>query len=218
MAFGEVGTSLSKVKANSLNLAGTFGFSGTISGLGDETPLVLIQESSISAGTATVSFTSGIDSTYKEYLFIYNNIHPATNGEVDFSFQADTGTNTNYNQTITSTSFRTYHTESDSTAGTDYRTAMDQAQGTSFQKLIDDVGGDNDQSTSGMLRIYNPSSTTFVKHFMAMSNVSGESDISQSWFIAGYFNTTSALTRFQFKLVDAGGNMDDGTIQLFGVV
>ena len=78
MAFGEVGTSLSKIKANSLNLAGTFGFSGTVTGLADETPLVLISTFTSDGSDATASFTSGIDSTYKEYLFVFNNIHPET--------------------------------------------------------------------------------------------------------------------------------------------
>ena len=85
MAFGEVGTSLSKIKANSLNLAGTYGFSGTVSGLADETPLVLISTFTSDGSDDTATFTSGIDSTYKEYLFVFNNLHPQTD-VVEFQF------------------------------------------------------------------------------------------------------------------------------------
>ena len=123
---------------------------------------------STASSSATISFTSGIDSTYKEYLFIFNNIHPATN-DSRFSFQADTGTNTNYNQTITSTFFYAYHDEADSQAAVSYVAGRDQAQGTSFQDITDGVGNDNDQSTSGYLHLFDPSSTTFVKHFTGLS-------------------------------------------------
>ena len=110
MAFGEVGTSLSKVKANSLNLAGTYGFSGTVSGLADETPLVLISTFTSDGSDATASFTSGIDSTYKEYLFVFNNIHPQTNA-TGFQFQASTNGGSSYGVTATTTYFRAYHRE-----------------------------------------------------------------------------------------------------------
>ena len=216
MAFGEVGTSLSKIKANSLNLAGTFGFSGTVSGLADETPLVLIQESSISAGTATVSFTSGIDSTYKEYLFIYNNIHPENNN-VHFTFNMSTDGGSNYNVTKTTTSFQAYHRENDEASpAVAYAATHDLAQSTDYKKLFVGVGNDNDQNGCGILTLFNPSSTTHVKHFIAVSNGTENNDYQTQWLTAGYGNTTSAIDAIQFKMSD--GDMDDGTIQLFGVV
>ena len=118
------------------------------------------------SSSATIDFTSGIDSTYKEYIFKFYNIHPATN-EQNFTFQVDTGTNTNYNQTITSTFFRAYHQEDDGGTALGYLTSRDQAQGTSFQPLTVTVGNDNDQCTNGTLHLFNPSSTTFVKHFFS---------------------------------------------------
>ena len=215
MAFGEVGTSLSKIKANSLNLAGTFGFSGTVTGLSDETPLVLISTFTSDGSDATASFTSGIDSTYKEYLFVFNNIHPETNS-AHFSFQCSTDGGSNYNTTVTSTYFSAYHAEGDSAAGITYVTGDDQANGTAFQKLADQVKNDNDTCISGTLKLYNPSSTTFVKHWMGVCSNANSSDVSTRLTSAGYFNTTSAINAVQFKY--SSGEIQGGTIDLFGVV
>ena len=172
------------------------------------------------SSSATLSFVDGssdvvLDSTYKEYLFIFNNIHAATAG-TDFGFQGDTGTNTNYNQTITSSFFRAAHNEADSTTALGEDTGFDQAQGTSIQPIATNMGDDNDMCGSGFLHIFDPSNTTFVKHFIATSNVYQESVFNNNQYIGGYFNTTSAITRIQFKM--ASGNIDAGTIQLFGVV
>ena len=165
------------------------------------------------SSSSTISFTSGIDSTYKEYIFKFINIHPATDA-TNLTFQADTGTNTNYNQTMTTTYFRSYHYEDGSTEGLGYRTPDDQAQGTSFQKL-GQSGNGNDECVSGTLHLFDPSSSTFVKHFIATINEHHASNISQNNFIAGYFNTTTAITRLQFKF--ASGNIDSGVIKLYGV-
>ena len=127
--------------------------------------LVLLSTQTASS-SSTIDFTSDIDSTYKEYQFHFIDIHPGTNN-VTFSFQVDTGTNTNYNITTTSTFFRASHNEDDSGTALQYRTGDDQAQGTAFNKLCQTVGNDNDQSCTGILHLFDPSSTTFVKHFMA---------------------------------------------------
>ena len=171
------------------------------------------------SSSGTLSFVNGssdvvFDGTYKEYVFIFNNIHPATDN-ANFSFQTDTGSNTNYNQTITSTYFAGYHTEDGSTAAVQYVTGQDQAQGTSFQTLVDSVGNGNDESCCGTLQIFQPSSDTFVKHFIARSHGYNGSDYSTDLFAAGYVNTTTALTTVQFKF--SSGNMDSGTISLYGI-
>jgi len=166
------------------------------------------------SSSSTISFTSGIDSTYKEYIFKCINIHPATN-EQNFTFQVDTGTNTNYNQTITSTFFRAYHQEDDGGTALGYLTSRDQAQGTSFQPLTVTVGNDNDQCTNGILHLFDPSDTTFVKHFMARFTDYEGGDQAVDNFCTGYINTTTAITRVQFKF--ASGNIDSGVIKLYGV-
>ena len=173
--------------------------------------MVLISTQTASS-SSTISFTSGIDSTYKEYIFKFYDIHTSSAG--DLTFQADTGTNTNYNQTITSTFFEGYHYEDDSDANLGYRTSGDQAQGTSFQKISSTLGTNNDDSAVGILKVFNPSSTTFVKHFIYVGN-SSYGTYTDNHFIAGYFNTTTAITRFQFKM--QSGNIDAGTIKLYGV-
>ena len=166
------------------------------------------------SSSSTISFTSGIDSTYDSYVFKFYDIHPATDNTF-LTFQADTGTNTNYNQTITSTFFKALHNESGSTSALSYDTASDLAQSTSFQYLSRNVGNDNDQSISGTLQVFSPSSSTFVKHFISRTNVYTNDDYSIDSAIAGYFNTTTALTRFQFKM--ASGNIDSGVIKLYGI-
>ena len=169
------------------------------------------------SSSSTISITSGIDSTYPIYLFKFINIHPGTDtGNNRLTFQGDTGTNTNYNQSITSTHFRAYHNEGGSGQGIGYRTATDQANGTSFQPLGEGIGaGVADESSSGELYIFEPSSSVFVKHFIARTHIYSDNNETVDSFVGGYFNTTTALTRFQFKM--SSGNIDSGTIKLYGI-
>ena len=164
------------------------------------------------SSSSTIDFTSGIDSTYKEYIFKFINIHPSANGQ-NFGFQADTGTNTNYNQTITSTFFEATHGESGSGGAVSYKTAKDQAQGTGLQSLGQPNNND-DASISGTLHLFDPSNDTFVKHFIARANLN-ESSTQSDNFIAGYINTATAITRVQFK--SSSGTLDSGVIKLYGV-
>ena len=171
------------------------------------------------SSSATLDFLNGssnvvFDGTYKEYVFKFYDIHPASNN-VQFSFQVDTGTNTNYNQTITSTFFDAYHEEADGDSGLTYRTAYDQAQGTAFQPISLQTGNGNDECFSGALHLFSPSSTTFVKHFMSYGNDYVYADYSSNPRNAGYVNTTTALTRIQFKF--SSGNIDSGTIKMYGI-
>ncbi len=171
------------------------------------------------SSSATLSFVDGsngvvLDSTYPIYKFEFIDIHPATD-DVHFQFQADTGTNTSYNQTMTTTTFNAIHFEDDSSATLQYSTNLDQAQGTSFQILSTGMGNENDQNVCGELKIFNPSSDTFVKHFIYNGNNNEYRNASYNQFVAGYFNLTTALTRFQFKM--SSGNIDSGKIKLYGI-
>ena len=170
------------------------------------------------SSSGTLSFLNGsddvvLDSTYPIYLFKFINIHPATDS-VEFSFQVDTGTNTSYNQQITSSVFRTFHDEANSGTGLAYYD-QDQANGTSFQDISDDVGNGNDESLAGKLHLFDPSNTTFVKHFLAITQDYNANDHSLNWHTAGYINTTTAITRVRFKF--ESGNIDSGTIKMYGV-
>jgi len=182
--------------------------------------MTLIKEQTASS-SATISFLDGtsdvvLDSTYPIYVFKFINIHPATD-DTRLTFQSDTGTNTNYNQTITSSCFQAKHSEADDDNGLAYQAGNDQAQGTAFQRITDSIGNANDASAVGSLYIFNPSSSTYVKHFMCRTqHMVGSSGVgSKDLYYAGYFNTTTALTRFQFKM--ASGNIDAGTIKLYGI-
>ena len=166
------------------------------------------------SSSSTLSFTSGIDSTYDAYEFRFDNMHPATNSS-SIAFQVDTGTNTNYNQAITSTFFRPKNHESGGSTEIAYVAGEDQAQGTAYQPLCNEVGSGNDESVSGVLTLYDPSSSTFVKHFVSRMNEYHESDITMDTFAAGYVNTTTALTRISFKFDN--GNIEAGEIKMYGI-
>ena len=171
------------------------------------------------SSSGTLSFVDGssdvvLDSTYKEYLFTFNNMHPATDDtSFEINFSADTGSN--YNVTKTTTWFRAHHNEGDTETVLGYDTGLDAAQSTSFVKLTADVGADNDQCFAGEFRLFNPSRTTIVKHFIAHTIISEGSDFLRDDYIGGYGNTTSAVDAIQFKF--ASGNIDAGDICLYGI-
>jgi hypothetical protein len=177
--------------------------------------LVLLSTQTASS-SSTIDFTSGIDSTYKEYIFKFINIHGSADSS-DFSFNFSVDSGSNYNVTKTTTTFQANHNEDGSESGLSYRTANDLAQGTGFQATGNgNLGNDNDQNLCGELKLFNPSSTTFVKHFISKFNFTEYRDRSYNGFIAGYGNTTSAIDAVQFKMVS--GNIDSGTIKMYGVV
>ena len=163
------------------------------------------------SSSSTISFTSRIDSTYKEYIFKYINIHPAS--AEHFTFQGSTDGGSSYGVTLTSTYFHAKHDEGDSSTSLAYVTGKDLAQSTSYLRLADSLSTSADESTSGTLHLFNPSDTTFAKHFISRSSVSNTE--AKDGFVAGYFNTTSAIDAIQFKM--SSGNIDSGVIKLYGV-
>jgi hypothetical protein len=144
------------------------------------------------SASATISFTTGLDSTYDEYIFKFIDIHPATDN-VKFTFNMSTDAGSNYNVTKTTTAFIAYHSEGDLDAGLGYQSDNDLAQSTSFQPLAYNIGNGADESISGSMQIFNPSSTTYVKHFIANTNGYFATDLSGNLYTAGYGNTTSAV-------------------------
>ena len=166
------------------------------------------------SSSSTLSITSGLDSTYKEYIFKFYNIHPSADGEnLQFNFSIDGGSN--YNVTKTDAVFRAYHAEGGGSQGLDYQTSLDVAQATGFANLNTGVGNANDESLSGFLHLFDPSNTTFVKHYISRTSNLHDSELAIDFFSAGYGNTTSAVNAIQFKM--ASGNIDSGVIKLYGV-
>jgi hypothetical protein len=174
---------------------------------------VLISTATASS-SASIEFTSGIDSTYDIYKFEYINIHPQTdNVNFEVNFSIDGGSN--YNVTKTTTFFRANHYENDSSASVSYEAGQDLAQSTSNQKLMNAFGADADQNASGDLHLFNPASTTFVKHFMAVTSGNQDDDSVRVPYIGGYCNTTSAVNAIKFVM--SSGNIDAGTIKMYGI-
>ena len=177
---------------------------------GDGITLISSQTASASA---SLSFTTGIDSTYRTYLFKYINLHPASDA-VGVSFNLSTDGGSNYNVTKTTTFFEAQHSEA-GVGSFSYQAGIDIAQGTGYKQICQNIGTDNDQSGSGELYLFSPSNTTFVKHFIARGNAYFTNDKTCDNFSAGYANTTSAINAIDFKFTS--GNIDAGTILMYGI-
>jgi hypothetical protein len=207
---------LSKIQPASMDLTDNYAFTGTnsipsaSSGTYEQKKLSTVTASS----SATLDFTSSIDSTYNIYKFRFVDLHPGTDGSI-FRFQANAAGGSGFNETITSTDFESFHNEGDDTTGLSYQSNQDQAQGTSFQTLTNSCGADADQCISGELFLFDPSSTTFVKHFICRTQSANDANYSFDVFVAGYFNTTTAIDEVQFKM--SSGTIDSGTIEMYGI-
>ena len=167
---------------------------------------------------STVDITSGIDDTYPVYEIHYVGIHPETDN-TEFQFQVETGSDSDYDHPMITTYFQAHNDESGGSPTVAYSTGDDQATAGDgngvFQTLAKDVGaGEADQSTSGILTLYDPSSA-YVKHFISTSNCYQGGDTSVQTFVSGYINITTAITRVQFKM--SSDTIHAGTIKMFGV-
>jgi hypothetical protein len=166
------------------------------------------------SSSATISFTSGIDSTYDFYVFKLINIHPATDDQtLQFNMSVDGGSN--YNVTKTTTFFRAYYGEGGGGGVLEYRTANDLSQATGFQVLTTGSSNSNDACINSELKIFSPSSTTFVKHFIARTIDLATGEYAMDMYASGYGDTTSAIDAIQFKM--SSGNIDSGVIKLYGI-
>ena len=170
-------------------------------------------ETLTASSSATLSFTSGIDSTYDEYVFRFYNIHPSAEASFGINFSDDGGSN--YDLAKQSTSFSAWHNEADTDVQLVYRAAYDLANGTGFQPIGGDVmTTNNDECGDGFLQLFNPSSTTFVKQFISRYTPHYPT-FAQDGFTSGYVNDTAAITAVQFAM--STGNIDVGVIKLYGI-
>ena len=198
---------MSIVKLNNRGVRSVTSFGSLTSG-----SMVFISKQTASS-SSTISFTSGIDSTYKEYVFHFNNIHPATNN-ANFTFNMSIDSGSNYNVDKTTSFFYAYHNEGGSQTALQYRTDYD-LDGTGFHILAAEVGNGDDETASGYVHLFNPSSTTFVKHFLSRASHYQGSNYMIDNYTGGYANTTSAIDAVQFKM--SSGNIDAGDICLYGI-
>ena len=210
---------LSKVDYNSINVtpaaSKAIKFNSSNNGLeaGDLGGSLVLISTTTASNSATVSITSGIDSTYKEYIIKIINLHPQTDNQ-DFRFNLSADGGSNYNVTKSSVFYNAYHNEGGSDNSLNYVAGSDLAQSTDFQRLFG-VGGDNDQNSCATLQLFEPSSTTFVKYFLFTGNDGDPGDYSINRIVAGYGNTTSAINAIQFKF--DSGNIESGIFKLYGV-
>ena len=204
---------LSKVQAESIDLTATYAFSGTVSNTAPIN-LVLLQTLTADNSATTLTFDSGIDNTYQSYLFKLINMQPATDtADLQVNFRDGS---TAYDATKTTTYFETYHNEADGTTGLGYVDSLDIAQGTGFQSIHRYVGNGADECSAGELELFDPSSTTFVKHFVSVGHDYTGNDYTNSIRVAGYCNVTAAIDGVQFK--SSSGNIKAGTIKMYGVL
>ena len=207
---------MSIIKLNNRGVKNVTSFGSLTSG-----SMTFISKTTISSPVSSVQITSGIDSTYKEYIFLLVNLHPNSNSEPDIkiNFSADGGSN--YNVTKTTTAFYADHNESGSSSGLQYIGDVDLAQGTGGQYIGYNLEeSDADSSLSGIVHLFNPSDTTFVKHFMINLNMMHLEPQSNHYYIAGYCNTTSAINAVNFTgeySEGSSGNIDSGEIILYGI-
>ena len=197
--------------ANNSSLANITSLPASITGGG----LTLVSSQTASA-SASLEFS--MDSTYDSYVFKFINIHPQ-NSNIQFQVNYSTDNGSNYNVTKTSTFFRAILAENDSFSSLSYRTGEDLAQSTNFQPIMYALDNDNDSNGNGFLKLFNPSSTTFVKHWISdcsgTSNDGGSNRYDIRYFGAGYGNTTLPITNIKFQM--SSGNIDDGIIKMYGV-
>jgi hypothetical protein len=202
--------------ANNSSLSNITALPSSVSGGG----LNLIKTQTASA-SSSISFVNGVDGvvldgTYKEYIFKFINIHPSVDG-AQFLFNGSTDGGSSYNVTKTSSFFTCYHREDDTVTALAYEDVYDLAQSTSYQIINGNIGSDNDESGIAIMSLFAPSSTTYVKHYIATTqhSTSNTPPYAHNDFFAGYFNTTSAINAIDFKF--SSGNIDDGIIKMYGV-
>ena len=207
---------MSIIKLNNRGVKNVTSFGSLTSG-----SMTFISKTTISSPVSSVQITSGIDSTYKEYIFLLVNLHPNSNSEPDIKINFSSDGGSNYNVTKTTTAFYADHNESGSSSGLQYIGDVDLAQSTGGQFIGYNLEeSDADSSLSGIVHLFNPSDTTFVKHFIINLNMMHLEPQSNNYYIAGYCNTTSAINAVNFTgeySEGSSGNIDSGEIILYGI-
>ena len=176
--------------------------------------MTLLTTNTITSATAASAFTSSIDSTYKLYIFKFYDVRPDTDN-IKFAVDFSTDGGSNYGMTKTTSFFYAYHTEDDSSKALEYVAGHDLAQSADPQKVTDGVDtGEADASAAGELFLFNPSNTTYVKHFYGTSNNKGGST-TVNFYFGGYVNSTSDIDAVQFEF--ESGNIATSVIKMYGV-
>ena len=213
---------IARSAANNITTSGVFTSSAIanssvtgITVLANASDGITLISSQTASNSASISFTSGLTSTYKAYKFVFVNIDGA-NSDEDFQVNFSTDGGSNYNVTKTTTAFEATHNENDTGTGLQYQTGRDLAQSSANQWLnIGGISPDSDSNACGSMILFNPSSTTYVKHFISQFNSFTSSNLFYNAYVAGYCNTTSAVNAVRFIMT--GGNISAGKIYMYGI-
>ena len=187
-------------------------FKSALFGASADTGTAVLLSTATASNDASIEFT--LPTAYKQVKFGFYNVTPATDG-ANFTFQVNASGQSGYNETMTTTTFSTSHTENDASYDFGYSSTTDQAQGTSYQQLCWGIASDADGSGAGTMMLYNPSSTTYVKHFTSTNNYMYLDNRTVNSFVAGYINNTAVISEIAFKF--SSGNVSSGTIKMWGI-
>ena len=175
---------------------------------------VVLLSTQTASNSSAIEFTSGIDSTYGEYIFKFYNLNPATDG-AEFVFQFNAAGQSGFNEVVNNTHFYAAHNEDDGETQFQYDTSFDSGDThTSSVIFVGNAGNGGDESTAGELHLFNPSSTTYVKNFAGRMSEYYEGNRNYDIFVGGYVNVTAAIDEIEFKM--STGNFD-GIIKMWGV-
>ena len=210
---------LNKLKFNSLNVTPSASkalkFNSSANGFetGDAGGSMKFISKQTASSSSTINFTSGIDSTYKEYIFVFNNIHASANGYFTVNFRDGSSA---YDASKTTTMIYTMHKEDDGLDNITGLAGNSLGNSTAVQRLTDnEMGTNNEDALCGYLHLFNPSSTTFIKHFFGRIQWKSGTPSSHDVYVSGYCNVTAAIDGAQFDM--SSGNIDSGTITLYGI-
>lgn len=192
-----------------MNLADTYAFSGTVSGAGDPSQLVLLQTVTASSDTTVdVGSSSLFTSTYKVYQIHLIDVHPSNDGA---HFAGRMGTGGSIVTTGGSYQYARHQVTYNSTSG-----VVRGSNGAGIVDLAESLGGLDDECLHQVHTLYNPAGTTFKKqvNFYGVSN-----DLTPNFAMNNgiYANETfvTAIDRIQFSFTT--GTIQSGTFKLYGV-
>ena len=176
----------------------------------------LITATNATSNVTEIDFSSNITSAYDHYMFVFINIDHA-GSEVEFQFQVnatdDDGGDYDVSLITTSLFFAMKQpTEDETYDKMGYSTAHDLAQSANFVTLGFDSSNGATDTYDGIMHLFNPASTTYVKHFYSRVLAGG---VAKDVFGGGYINDTTAIDDIRFKMSD-GGNFT-GSIHMYGI-
>jgi hypothetical protein len=166
---------------------------------------VLLATTNVTSGVAQVDFTSGIDSTYKNYMITFTKVHPATAGQKLVMRISHSGT------------FQTSNNYIFAGSGSANGTAINVGDGgTDRFTIVENIGAGGDQCANGEIILCDPSGTGFGQQFYSNSISQSSTSQARREIFGGFYNSGTAIDGVRFYM--SSGNIDSGTFKLYGIV